>query len=39
MFRTIFKRVAIVAALVLVFIVFGYGMACMGLLVWEIFRA
>jgi len=39
MFKAIVKRVAIVAALVLVAVVFGYGMACMGLLVWEIMRA
>ena len=39
MFRRYVKRVAIVAALALVFVVFGYGMACMGLLVWEIMRA
>jgi len=39
MFRTIVKRVAIGAALVLVFVVFGFGLACMGLLVWEIMRA
>jgi hypothetical protein len=39
MFKAIVKRVAIVAALALVFVVFGYGMACMAALVWEIMRA
>ena len=39
MFKAIVKRVAIVAALVLVFVVFGYGMACMLMLLIEILRA
>jgi hypothetical protein len=39
MFKAIVKRVAIVAALVLVFVVFGYGMVCMLMLLIEILRA
>ena len=39
MFKAIVKRVAIVAALLVVIVVFGYGMACMVALAWEIMRA
>jgi hypothetical protein len=39
MFRRYVKGVAIAAALLVVIVVFGYGMACMAALTWEIMRA
>ena len=39
MFKAIVKRVAIIAALALVAVVFGYGMSCMLMLLIEILRA
>ena len=39
MFRRLAKGVAIVTGLVVVVVVFGYGMACMVALAWEIIRA
>ena len=39
MFKRLVKGAVIVIGLVVVVVVFGYGMACMAALVWEIMRA